>query len=90
EIADFPKGKGEKAYFVQLNETFEEKPAEWVRDTYLLPFHKITISHSLVDLVKAEYGDDDASLVFNSVDTGQFYAAPRTKQVQPTIDLLYT
>lgn len=90
EIADFPPEKGEKAYFIQLHETFQGQPVERVKNTYALPFHKITISQSLVDLMKTEYGDDDVSLIYNSVDTEQFYAPQRTKQSQPTVGLLYT
>jgi glycosyltransferase involved in cell wall biosynthesis len=39
--------------------------------------------------MRTEYGDDDVSLVLNSVDTEQFYAPKRTKQPVPTVGVLY-
>jgi glycosyltransferase involved in cell wall biosynthesis len=54
-----------------------------------MPLHKITISKWLVDLMRREYGDNDVSLVLNSVDHQQFFAAPRGKQERPTIGFLY-
>ncbi|MHC8320948.1 glycosyltransferase family 4 protein [Pseudomonas sp. GB2N2] len=81
--------KGEKVYFVQAHETFPYCPVDRVVATYKMPLHKITISKWLVDLLRAEYGDSDVSLVLNSVDHQQFFAAPRGKQQRPTIGFLY-
>lgn len=81
--------KGKKTYFVQAHETFPYCPIERVVATYKMPLHKITISKWLVDLMRVEYGDADVSLVLNSVDHQQFFAAPRGKQERPTIGFLY-
>ena len=88
-IAHWSPAKGAKAYFVQHHEVFDYLPIERVKATYTLPFHKIVVSKWLVDLMKAEYGDTDTSLIFNSVDTQQFYAPPRGKQPVPTVGLMY-
>lgn len=88
-IAHWSSAKGAKVYFVQHHEVFDYLPIERVKATYWLPFHKIVISKWLVDLMQTEYGDADTSLIFNSVDTDQFYAPPRGKQPVPTIGLMY-
>lgn len=88
-VAQWSPAKGAKTYFVQHHEVFDYLPIERVKATYMLPFHKIVISKWLVDLMRAEYGDADTSLIFNSVDTQQFYAPPRGKQTVPTIGLMY-
>lgn len=90
EIAAFPPSKGEKFYFIQLDETFEGQPEQRVKATYRMPFRKITISKILLDLMTNEYGDQDVSLVLNSVDTQQFHAPKRRKQDIPTIGFLYS
>ncbi|MBW4516961.1 MAG: glycosyltransferase family 4 protein [Timaviella obliquedivisa GSE-PSE-MK23-08B] len=88
-MAHWSPAKGAKAYFVQHHEVFDYLPVERVKATYLLPFHKIVISKWLVDLMRTEYGDADTSLVFNSVDTQQFYAPLRGKQSVPTVGIMY-
>jgi len=82
--------KGAKAYFIQHHEVFDYVPVERVKATWRLPLHKITISKWLVELAAREYGDYNVSLVLNSVDTDQFHAAPRGRQKQPTVGLLYS
>jgi len=82
--------KGAKAYFLQHYEIFDYMPKERVMATWRLPLHKITISKWLVDTAKDIFGDDDVSLVPNSVDTKQFNAPPRQKQQQPTVGLMYS
>lgn len=89
EIANLSPAKGAKAYFIQQHETFEGFPIEKVKATYLSPLHKITISKWLLNLMQTEYGDNDVSLIFNSVDTEQFHAPKREKQRVPTIGVLY-
>lgn len=88
-VAQWSPAKGAKVYFVQHHEVFDYLPLDRVKATYTMPFHKIVISKWLVDLMQTEYGDTDTSLVFNSVDTQQFYAPPRGKQPAPTIGLMY-
>jgi glycosyltransferase involved in cell wall biosynthesis len=82
--------KGAKVYFVQHHEVFEYLPVERVKATYKLPFHKITISTWLVNIMRDLYGDASTSLVLNSVDTQQFNAPQRDKQALPTVGMLYT
>lgn len=89
EINRLSASKGKKVYFIQQCETHQGQPVERVKATYQLPFHKITISQWLVDLMAEEYGDSDTSLIFNSVDGKQFYAPKRTKQDVPTVGMLY-
>ena len=89
-VANLSKAKGAKAYFIQHHEVFDYLPKERVAATYKLPVHKITIAQWLVDLARTEYGDSNVSLVPNSVDTEQFYAAPRGKQPIPTVGMLYS
>jgi glycosyltransferase involved in cell wall biosynthesis len=88
-VAGLSSRKGAKAYFVQHHEVFDYLPVERVRATYRLPFHKITISHWLVALMRDTYGDADVTHVPNSVDTEVFFAPPRAKQPHPTVGLMY-
>ncbi len=88
-VANLSEVKGAKAYFIQHHEVFDYVPKEKVKATYLLPLHKITISNWLVELAKTHYGDNNVSLVPNSVDTELFYVSPRGKQAIPTIGMLY-
>lgn len=81
--------KGAKVYFIQGYEMFDFVPQERCEATYKLPFHKIVIARWLVDLMRTEFGDNDVSLVPNSVDKMQFYADERDKQQFPTIGFLY-
>lgn len=88
-VANLSESKGAKAYFIQHYEAFDYLPKERVAATWSLPLHKITISKWLVDLAQTQYGDDNVSLVLNSVDTEKFYASPRGKQPIPTVGMLY-
>lgn len=81
--------KGAKAYFIQHHETFDYLDKDRVQATYRFPLHKITISKWLVDLMTNTYGDLNVSWVPNSVDTHQFNADPRAKQLMPTVGFLY-
>ncbi len=88
-VANLSESKGAKAYFIQHYEAFDYLPKERVAATWLLPLHKITISKWLVDLARTQYGDDNVSLVRNSVDSEKFYAPPRSRHSTPTIGMLY-
>ena len=88
-VAKMSEAKGAKAYFIQHYELFEGMPKERVEATWSLPLHKITIAQWLVDLAQTRFGDSNISLVPNSVDAKLFYAAPRGKQPNPTVGLLY-
>ncbi len=81
--------KGAKIYFIQGHEVFDFLPVERSKATYRLPLHKIVISKWLQDIMQGEYGDNDVDLVHNSVDKSQFFAAPRSKQLHPTVGFLF-
>lgn len=89
-VSQLSASKGAKAYFIQHHEVHDYIPKERAKATYRLPLHKITISKWLQDLMKVDYDDTNVSLVFNSVDTKQFYAPPRHKQQTPTLGMLYS
>jgi glycosyltransferase involved in cell wall biosynthesis len=81
--------KGAKAYFIQHFECHAGLPADRVRATWRFPFHKIVISEWLRRLAKDEFSDDSVSVIFNSVDTTQFYSEVREKQRVASVGLLY-
>jgi glycosyltransferase involved in cell wall biosynthesis len=82
--------KGAKVLFIQGYEIEEGKPNPMLDMTWRMPMHKIVVSAWLAGLAQQRFGDPVVSLVMNSVDTRQFHASPRTKQVGPTIGLLYS
>ncbi|MEA5509910.1 glycosyltransferase family 4 protein [Crocosphaera sp. UHCC 0190] len=82
--------KGTKIYFIQHHELHDYLPINRVKATYLLPLHKIVIAQWLKDLMFSDYGDEQVSLVANSVDMKQFNAPPRSKQSIPTVGLMYS
>ncbi len=83
--------KGAKFYFVQGDERqFNGCDPTLVAETYRLPFQHITISKALVRMLEQDFGAKQVTLVPNSIDHHQFYAAPRTRQAKPTIGFLYS
>ena len=88
-VARLAPRKGAKAYLIQHYEVFDYLPTERVKATWRMPLQKITISKWLVELAAREYGDRKVHLVPNGVDMSQFYAAPRGRQRQPTVGILY-
>jgi glycosyltransferase involved in cell wall biosynthesis len=89
-IAEFPASKGAKVYFVQHHEALlPHQPSERVKATLCLPMHKITIAEWLVDVIRKECKDEQATLVPNSVNTEQFNAPLRGKQPVPTVGVMY-
>ena len=90
-VANLSEAKGTKVYFIQgYAADFKYLSREQVEATYALQMHKITISKWLVDLHQTRYGNAKISLVLNSVDTKQFNAPPRSKQVTPTVGMMYS
>jgi glycosyltransferase involved in cell wall biosynthesis len=88
--AGWSPAKGAKAYLIQHHEVFDYLPIQRVKATYRSPFHKIVVSKWLADLMRCEYGDEQVSLVLNSVDTQQFHAPQRGKQPVPTVGFVYS
>jgi len=89
-VQAFSNKKGKKVYFIQHHETHIGQPIERVKNTYRLPFYKITIAKWLVSLMEIEYGANAPYLVPNSVDHDLFYANLREKQKVPTIGFLFS
>lgn len=89
-VSALSPGKGAKVHFIQGYEVFPGQPADRVKAVWGLPMHRITISKWLVALAQNTYSDTRTSLVPNSVDTGQFFATPRTKHAVPTVGLMYS
>lgn len=89
-VANLSPSKGAKAYLIQHHELHDYLPKQRVKDSYILPLHKIVIAQWLVDLMATEYGDRQVSLVPNSVDLHLFNARPRGRQTHPTIGMMYS
>lgn len=89
-VAKLPDSKGVKVYFIQHHELHQWQPVERVKQTYRLPFHKITISNWLMNLMQSNYQDSVVSLVPNSVDTELFFAPAKGKQEKPTLGFLFS
>jgi glycosyltransferase involved in cell wall biosynthesis len=83
--------KGKKVYFMQDYGYAPGQPMDKIQETWMLPFHIITIAEWLVDMIKKHRGKDDGvTLVSNGVDISKFTSPPRNKNVIPTIGFLYT
>lgn len=67
-----PACKGLKVNFLQGHEIFPWLPVERVRAAWRLPMPKIVVSRWLQDIARDEYGDHDAVLVPNGLDTDHF------------------
>jgi glycosyltransferase involved in cell wall biosynthesis len=89
-VSALSSNKGIQVYFIQGHEVFPFLPIERTRATYRLPLHKIVISNWLKDVMRTEYGDQAVDLIYNSVDTEQFFAPKRCKQTDPTVGFLYS
>lgn len=89
-VLALPPAKGAKAYLVQGYEAHSYLPVDRVNRTYTFPMHKVVVARWLADLMASRFGDHDASLVPNSVDTDLFHAPPRGKQPVPTVGLAYS
>jgi len=89
-VTNFPLNKGVKVYFIQHLETHPWLPVERVRETYRMPFHKITIANWLVDEMENNFASKNISLVPNSVDLEYFFASKRAKQKTPTLGFLFS
>ena len=80
-VAGLSAGKGKKVYFVQGYEAFEGQPFERVK--------KIVVSRWLFALMNSEFGDNNVSLVPNSVDLKMFQALIRSKRNPLTVGMMY-
>lgn len=89
-VKKFSARKGTRVYFIQGYEIFEGIPVGRLRATWSFPMHKIVVSSWLRDVARVEFGDSHVSVVPNSVDTKQFFAAPRSKQWPPAVGMVYS
>jgi len=89
-INELNASKGARAYFIQHHEVRPYFPVDNDRPSFLLPFHKITISKWLVDVMQNQYGDPVVDCITNSVDFKQFHAPERGKQKRPTVGFMYS
>lgn len=89
-VAAQPDDKGQKCYLVQGHEVFDPLPWQISRGSYYLPLKPIVIAGWLADVLRTEYGRDDAVLAPNGIDLKQFHAPPRAKAERPTIGFLYS
>lgn len=87
DVEALPARCGKKAYFIQDYEIFggfEEK----VDGSYKLGLRSITITHSLANLLKEKF-DVDTTVIYNGLDSSEFYAGEKKKHKIPTIMMLY-
>ena len=89
-VESFPASKGAKAYFLQHYEV-HARPARRPRRPHLAAAD--AQDHDLAAgwrTWRDHFGDNDVSLVPNSVDLKQFQSPPRGKQAVPTVGLMYS
>jgi glycosyltransferase involved in cell wall biosynthesis len=89
-IAEYPKNKGIKVYFIQHYEIHSWLPIERVKATLRQPFKKIVVSQWIADILKNEYADSEVIVVPNGVDEKQFATPARCKQLVPTVGMMYS
>jgi len=88
-VSALPARKGAKAYFLQHYEIHDSMPVARVKKTWSLPMHKIVVAEWLAEIARSTYGDDDVSVVPNSVDTNVFHAQERSRQTVPTVGFMH-
>ncbi len=74
-----PQSKGRKINFLQHHEVHSWLPEDRVRSVWRLPIPKIVVSRWLKDIARDEYGDPDAILVPNGLDTEHFRFVDRAR-----------
>jgi glycosyltransferase involved in cell wall biosynthesis len=90
-VACLPPAKGAKLYLVQHDERhLTPEYAERVAATWRMPLYKIVIAQWIAEVIHQETGRTDISLIPNSVDSVRFSAVMRSKQVIPTVGLMYS
>jgi glycosyltransferase involved in cell wall biosynthesis len=87
-VAALPPEKGAKVYFMQ-DYGVEGQELERIVPTWRMPFHIVTISAWLQDLVREHVPDASIAVVRNSVDLERFNAPPRERRGVPRIGFAY-
>lgn len=80
-----PASKGRKINFLQGYEVLPWLPIERVQAAWRLPIPKIVVSKWLQDIAHDKYGDKDAILVPNGIDTEHFRYVDRVRSDQMVI-----
>ncbi len=89
-VAALAPRKGAKAIFVQGYEAAPWRFEPALDAVWRLPLTKIVVASWLAELARERFGDANAYLVPNSVDTHHFCAPPRGRQPRPTLGMLYS
>lgn len=72
KIGEFDKSKGEKIYFLQANESSFISAEKWVRKSFELPFHYLSVSNYNRDVIRSKYGVE-AEVIQNGINFSVFY-----------------
>ncbi|MBL4744191.1 MAG: glycosyltransferase family 4 protein [Cycloclasticus sp.] len=90
-VNKFSEIKGRKFYFMQDYGDVPGQPIDKIQETWMLPFHIITISQWLMNLVESHKQNDELlTLVVNGIELSVFNTKKRDKQKSPTVGFLYT
>jgi len=88
-VNTFAESKGEKVYFIQHYELHPWLPVDRVKETLNFPFKKVCVSQWIANSLAGELGISDVEVVGNGVDEKQFFSAPRKKNEQFTVGVMY-
>ncbi len=90
-VARLSPRKGKRVHLIQHDETqIAYQPIERVEATWRLPLHRVAVARWLAELGEDRYGVTGVKCIPNGVDTTQFFAAEREKQIVPTMGLMYS
>lgn len=87
DVKALPERCGKKVYLIQGYEIFGG-PEEKVDGSYKLGLHSVTITQSLANLLKHKF-NVDSTVVYNGLDSNEFYAGEKEKHKIPTVMMLY-
>lgn len=85
------ESKGAKLHFMQDYEIWGAPGGDVARvdSTIALPIPKIVVAQWVSDLLERRWGQTPIARVRNSVEVEHFFAAPRRKQLVPTVGFTY-
>lgn len=86
-VMSLSPSKGAKVFFAQGYEIKRGRDPQALRSAWAAPMQRIVVSRWLQQIAREQFGDPDAALVPNSVDTQLFNAPPRGKQPCLTVGL---
>lgn len=87
--AGLSRAKGAPVFFAQGYETLPGETNPAMDRVWSMPIPKIVVSRWLQDLARDRFGDPDAVVVPNSVDTALFQAPARGKNPRPVVGVMY-